>query len=162
MQTKAIEKEEFTIIGIAAKTSNAKEMSGQGIIGDQWDRFFTEGIADKIPNKTDRNILALYTDYESDRNGEYTFVLGAIVSDTTNIPQGMVSKKVPAGRFKVITSDKGPVQNIVIKSWQQIWSMEDGSELGGKRSYQADYEVYDERSRDPQNAEVDIYLGIQK
>jgi len=30
-----IEQSSFTIIGIAARTTNAKEMSGEGVIGDQ-------------------------------------------------------------------------------------------------------------------------------
>jgi predicted transcriptional regulator YdeE len=32
--------------------------------------------------------------------------------------------------------------------------------FGGKRAYIADFEVYDERSRDPDNTIVDIYIGI--
>jgi predicted transcriptional regulator YdeE len=158
---KTIEQKDFYIVGITARTSNTKEMSGKGIIGSQWSRFFTEGIHDKIPNKADSNILAIYTDYESDRNGEYTFILSAKVLDTSDIPDGMEARKVPAGRYSVVTSAKGSVGDVVVQSWQKIWSMEDKSELGSKRMYKADYEVYDERSRDPQNSQVDIYVGVK-
>ena len=59
METKTIQQKEFSVIGIAARTSNVKEMSGKGIIGAQWSRFFTESILDKIPNKADSNILGV-------------------------------------------------------------------------------------------------------
>ena len=49
---------------------------------------------------------------------------------------------------------------IVVEAWQKIWQMSD-SELGGVRSYIADFEIYDERAFDPQNAVVDIYIGIK-
>jgi len=106
-------------------------------------------------------LAALYTDYASDRNGDYTFFIGAKVSDTSAIPAAMVAKRVPAGKFAVVTSAQGAVQNVVPKAWQQIWSLEDKSELGGARSYNADFEVYDQRSRDPQDSQVDVYVGIQ-
>ena len=59
----------------------------------------------------------------------------------------MVANKVPAGRFAVVTSAKGPVQNVVPQVWQQIWTLEDQAQLGGTRSYKVDFEVYDQRSR---------------
>lgn len=68
----------FTIVGISARTNNAQEIAGKGIIPQQWQKFFKEGILEKIPNKASPTIYAVYTDYESDRNGEYTFLIGAI------------------------------------------------------------------------------------
>jgi predicted transcriptional regulator YdeE len=65
------------VVGISTRTTNAKEMSGKGVIAQQWDRFMKEGLLSKIPNKVDSNILAVYTDYESDANGAYTYVIGA-------------------------------------------------------------------------------------
>jgi predicted transcriptional regulator YdeE len=73
----------------------------------------------------------------------------------------MVANKVPAGRFAGVTSAKGPLQNVVPQAWQQIWILEDKAQLGGNRSYKADFEVYDQRSRDPQDSQVDIYVGIK-
>jgi predicted transcriptional regulator YdeE len=103
----------------------------------------------------------VYTDYASDRNGEYTFFIGAKVSDASAIPAGMVVKRVPAGKYAIVTSAKGPVQNVVPQAWQQVWSLEDNSALGGARAYKADFELYDQRSRNPQDSQVDIYVGIK-
>jgi predicted transcriptional regulator YdeE len=62
MNPKVVEQTGFTVIGIAARTSNAKEMTADGMIGKQWGRFFQDGILGKIPNKADQSIVAVYTD----------------------------------------------------------------------------------------------------
>ena len=160
MTPKIVEQTEFTVIGISVRTSNAKEMSGNGVISQQWDRFMKEGLLSGIPNKVDSNILAIYTDYESDANGAYTFMIGAKVSSAHSVPPGMVAKKVPAGKYAVFISEKGFVGKVVPQTWSRIWAMPRSS-LGGNRAYRADFELYDQRAADPHNAEVDIYVGIK-
>ena len=157
---KIVEEKEFTMVGISTRTMNAKEMSGKGVIAQQWDRFMKEGLLSKIPNKVDSNILAVYTDYESDANGAYTYLIGARVSSTDGVPAGMVAKKIPAGRYAVFISEKGFVGKVVPETWSRIWAVPK-SAAGGNRAYQADFEVYDQRAADPQNAQVDIYVGIK-
>ena len=76
MKPKIVEQPEFSIIGIQVRTSNAKETTGQGDIPKQWSKFYKEGIADKIPNKLDSTIYAVYTNYASDYNGAYDFIIG--------------------------------------------------------------------------------------
>jgi predicted transcriptional regulator YdeE len=161
MQPKILEVKEFSVIGIEARTNNAKEMTDGGVIPKQWNRFFAEGILDRIPNKADPTIYALYTDYASNRNGDYSFMIGAKVDDTAVIPPGMVAKKVLAGKYAVVTSTRGPVQKVVPQAWQEVWSLEDKSQLGGARAYRTDFEVYDQRSRDPQDSQIDIFIGIK-
>jgi predicted transcriptional regulator YdeE len=138
--------EEFQVIGVAARTTNAREMTGDGVIPKMWA---------KPPQLPDSAIIALYTDYESDEHGEYTFVLGSKAAAANEIPDGKVLKTVPAGRYAVFTSDRGPVQRIVVETWQRIWS-----DLQS-RSFVADFEVHDQRAADPTNAVVDIYVGVK-
>src|SRR5713226_8240573 len=102
-----VEGKEFSVIGIEARTNNAKEMTNAGVIPKQWGKFLAEGILDKIPNKIDPTIYAVYTDYASDRNGDYTFFIGARVSKTSSIPAGMVARRIPAGKYTVVTSARG-------------------------------------------------------
>jgi predicted transcriptional regulator YdeE len=161
MKPTVVEQEEFQVIGILARTSNSREMSGQGVIGVQWGKFFKDGIMDKIPHKADSTIYAVYTVYESDRNGEYDFVIGAKVTSAVDVPPGMVARKIPRGRYAVVPSAKGPVQQVVPQAWQQVWGLEDNQQLGGARAYKADFEVYAERSRDPQNSQVDLHIGLK-
>ncbi|MGB8066056.1 MAG: GyrI-like domain-containing protein [Candidatus Sulfotelmatobacter sp.] len=160
MNPKVVERGGFTVVGIAARTSNAREMTADGIIGKQWGRLMQEGLLAKIPNKADRNIVAVYTDYASDHNGEYTYVLGARVKSDGNVPAGMVAKKTPAGRFAVFTSEKGPTAKVVPETWMKINSLPQPA-VGGDRVYRADYEIYDERAADPANSQVDVYVGIK-
>ena len=160
MIPKVIEEAGFIVLGISIRTSNAEEMSGRGLIPQQWDHFMQEGLLNKIPNKVDSNILAVYSDYESDANDAYTFMIGARVRSANDLPQGMVAQKVPAGRYAVFTSEKGFVGKVVPDTWSRIWTVPKSSPAG-KRAYRVDFEVYDHRAADPQNAQVDIYVGIK-
>jgi predicted transcriptional regulator YdeE len=158
--SKIVDQSGFLFIGIAARTNNAKEMSGEGVIADLWERVMAGGIIEQIPNRTDSNILAMYTDYESDANGEYTFIIGAKVTSIDSIPEGMVTIQVPEARYAIFTSEQGTVWKVVPEVWQKIWSTS-LSEMGSERAFLADFEIYDERAADPQNASVDVWVGIE-
>lgn len=143
-----IEQESFYVMGIEARTNNSLEAGPNGIIPKQWEKFISQKLAELIPDSVSQMVIAGYTDYESDVTGDYTFFLGVKVKSTKSIPEGMVVKKVPAGKFKIFTSDEGPVWETVPSIWKKIWA----TKLN--RSYQFDYEVYDGRSV------VDVYIGI--
>ena len=160
MNPKVVEEAGFSVIGIAERTTNVREMSGEGVIGKQWGRFMQESLLAQIPNKADTSIIAVITDYASDKDGEYTHLIGARVTSTADVPEGMVVKKVPAGKYAIFTSEKGPVAQVVVGTWQKIWA-QPKSAPGGNRAYKADYEVYDERAMDPQNAQMDVHVGIK-
>src|SRR6266567_4693965 len=107
MTPKVIQEAGFTVVGISARTSNAREMTANGVIGPMWGRLMPDSLLARIPNKADSNIVAMYTDYASDHNGEYTYVLGARVASDADVPAGMVARKIPAGKYAVFTSEKG-------------------------------------------------------
>ena len=160
-QIRTVDQKEFTVIGISARTGNAQEAAGNSVIAKQWDKFYKEGILDKIPNKTDPAIYVVYSDYASDRNGDYTYIIGAKVSHASTVPLGMVAKTVSAGKYAVVTSERGPIPKVIVEAWQRIWSLEDQGQLGGKRAYKTDFEVYDQRASDPQDSQIDIYVGVK-
>jgi predicted transcriptional regulator YdeE len=160
MNPKIVEMQEFIVAGITARTSNSKEMTADSVIGKQWARLVEEGLLAKIPNKADASIVAVYTDYASDKDGEYTYVLGTRVTSDGGLPPGIVSKKIPAGKFAVFTTEQGPGPKVVPGMWMRINSLPK-SAVGADRTYRADYETYDERARDPQNLQVDVYVGIK-
>ena len=160
MNSRVVQQDGFTVIGISARTNNARESTPDGVIGKQWARFMQEGVLAKIPNKLDHSVVAVYTDYASDHNGDYTFILGAKVSSATDVPRGMAAKIIPAGRYAVFTSEKGPGSKVVPELWMKINSLPK-SAPGGDRAYRADFEIYDERAADPQNLQMDVYVGIE-
>jgi len=149
----------FTMVGISVRTSNAKEQQDSQI-GKQWARLMKENVLAAIPNRADQNTVAVYTDYARDANGDYTYVLGARVTKVDQIPAGMVAQKVPASKYAVFTSDRGPVQKVVVATWTRIWNTPKDA-LGGNRAFKTDYELYDQRAQNPADAVVDIYIGIR-
>lgn len=149
----------FTVIGISARTDNAKESTPDGIIPKQWQKFFSEGMPAKIPDTNGANLYAVYTDYASDHNGEYAYVVGAGVKDGTAAPSGMVARRVLTGQYAVFTTEIGPFAKVVPAAWQRIFKLEEEGKL--KRAYNTDFEIYDQRAQNPQNAQIDIYVGLK-
>jgi predicted transcriptional regulator YdeE len=82
-----------------------------------------------------------------------------MVREGTAAPAGMVAKTLPGGRFAVLTSDRGPLPKVVPGVWQKVWKLEDEKKI--QRSYKADFEIYDTRAQDPQNAQMDLYAGMK-
>jgi predicted transcriptional regulator YdeE len=160
MNPKILQVQGFTVVGITARTNNAKEMRAAGAIGKLWGRLMQENLLEKIPNRADENIVAIYTDYASDKDGDYTYILGAKVSRDSGIPAGMVAKQILSGKHAVFTSERGPSSKVVPEIWQKINNLPK-TVPGGDRTYQSDFEVYDERARDPQDAVVDVYVGVR-
>jgi predicted transcriptional regulator YdeE len=160
----------FYVVGISARTNNAAEFAGNGVIGKLWHTFFSQSLLSQIPNRVDEDIVAVYFDYASDKDGEYSFLLGARVNNLDHVPDEMVGYELPAQTYALFTSEKGQMPGVEIALWQQIWRQpdvakggdgadEDAGEL--TRAYIADYVVYDKRSHDPINAIVDIYIGLK-
>ncbi len=155
-----IEKDAFNVVGVTARTSNANESTAQAKIPHLWSAFYEQNITQHISNQVNRAVTyGLYSDYESDVNGHYTLTLGMEVSATDEIPEGMEAKSIPAAKYLVFTSEKGPITEVVIKAWQDIWAWFANSQE--ERTYTGDFEKYDERCANPNEAQVDIYIAIK-
>ena len=101
---------------------------------------------------------SVYTEYESDETGDYTYFIGEEVSDLGAQDQNQfIPLAIPASRYQKFTTAPGQMPEVVIKAWQAIWQM-GSSDFGGERRYLADFEVYDHRASDPAQAVVDIYI----
>jgi predicted transcriptional regulator YdeE len=150
----------FHLAGLATRTNNAAEMSGSGKIGSIWESFLQPGLATKIPNKMGVDLIAVYTEYETDHTGHYTYMLGLPVLSAEALPTNLTVKHVSPGRYAVFTSERGPVVKVVQEVWQRIWSISE-RELGGQRAFQTDFEIYDQRATDPENAQIDVYIGLR-
>jgi predicted transcriptional regulator YdeE len=68
-------------------------------------------------------------------------------------------RKVETGPYAMILTDKGAMPGVLQAAWARIWKMTP-TELGGKRTFATDYEVYDQRSANPQDAQVEIRIGL--
>src|SRR5690242_4522913 len=103
----------FTVIGIAERTNNAKGAGPGGVIPKQWQKYFEEGVAENIPNKLGSSTYARYPDYASDHNCYYTFIIGVKVKRSTAPPRGMTASDVLSGRYATLTTDLGPLPQVV-------------------------------------------------
>lgn len=148
----------FNVIGISICTTNQAAFE-QDTIQKLWKDFFTNDILSKIPNKIDDAIIALYYNYESDKDGAYNLLIGARVSSLDKIPTSLIGQYVPAQKTNVFVSKQGLLSNIVLDLWKNIWAQEDEKNLD--RSYLFDYELYDERCHDPKKAVMAIHVGIK-
>jgi len=149
----------FTVLGYWVRTSGQKEAGGSGLIPQLWQRVMEEGLLDNVPHRADTNFTAVYTDYSSDQNGEYTYVLGDRVTSVDKVPDGMMAVTVPAGKYAVIASDTGSLPDVLPKLWQRIFAMSP-AQLGGERAFKADYEIFPE-GFDWQNAQIAAHLGLK-
>ena len=148
------------IVGIQIRTNNALELSGAGQIGHLWQRFFTQKYDAQIPNRIGNDLYVVYSNYESNEYGEYDYLIGSPVSSVESLPVGMTFAAIATGDYAVVTTDKGAVTRMVPGKWKEIWQMP-AEELGGKRAFLTDYEVYGAKATNPYQAEVDIYLGLE-
>lgn len=119
-----IEKPAFTLVGLEGRTSNEKEVSGNGIVGQIIAQYYGEQLFAKIPDQSPPGFsFSLMSDYASDQNGEYTFTMGVPVEKTEGeLPDGVVIKNIPASRYAVFVSERGPMPNVIIDLWSKIWS----------------------------------------
>lgn len=149
----------FTVVGISVRTDNKKEAGGTGEIPQIWQRAMQEGLLANIPHRTDNNFTVVYTNYASDQNGEYTYVLGVRVSSVDKVPDGMKTVNVAAGKYAVFESEQGSLPEVMPKVWQRINSTPP-SDMGGQRAFKTDYEVYPE-GFDWQNSQIPVYIGLK-
>ncbi|MFM1651021.1 GyrI-like domain-containing protein [Brevibacillus sp. B_LB10_24] len=145
--------------GISVETDNEREMSGRGKIVSLWEQYRQEQVQQQICNRTDGNqTIALYSQYESDETGLYTYSIGSFVDSLEGRENQLAGIVIPPAAYAVFTSRKGPLAEVVLETWQVIWEWSKG---GVQRAFTADFEVYDERAADPSLAQVDIFIALK-
>lgn len=135
----------FYVAGWQVRTCNADEAGSNGKIGPLWQRIMQQNLVGQISNRSDGALIVVYSNYASDEKGEYDYLVGARVRSVENLPTGMTWRKVEPGTYAVILTDKGQMPGVLQAAWARIWKMAPG-ELGGKRAFVTDYEIYDGRS----------------
>jgi predicted transcriptional regulator YdeE len=125
------------ITGLTVRTSNARERdAGTALLPGLWGRFMaaTAGVQSEPPAP----VFSVYTDYESDANGEYTVVLGREAGPS---PLEQRTVRVMPGRYAVFTST-GAIPAAVVAGWQEVWTYfaRPGAPA---RAYTTDFEYYD-------------------
>ena len=68
--------------------------------------------------------------------------------------KGLSTLVIPAQKYALQVA-KGKMPDCIANTWRDIWRS------GTKRNYGFDFEVYGEKGRDPNNAEIDVYISIR-
>lgn len=146
--------ESFKLIGLKLnrKTKNENGQSGKDC-GELWQKFEENRITELIPNKISNAVYAVYYDYESDENGLFSYFIGCKVDNNTEPPKNLDEIIIPEQNYHKETA-KGQMTGCISDAWTKIWN----SNLNRKFGF--DFEIYDERSYDWNNAEIDIFLSI--
>ena len=161
MKKTLVKKSEIKLVGMSLRTNNKNEMNPEtskiaGLAG----KFWSEQLAEKIMNRKNGGVtFSVYTEFDSDEHGDYTYFIGEEVDSFENIPAAFCQLIIAPTTYQKFTTEPGKMPEVVINAWQQIWQMT-ANDLDGRRIYQADFEVYDQRAHDPMNTIVDIYIGI--
>lgn len=158
-----IKKPQIKLMGICVRTSYQNELDKMtGNIFPCVQRYFHGSLFEKIPNRVKPGTtFCAYTNYESDYTGAYTYFIGEEVSSfESSLPEGFQILTIPKQQYVKFTTSPAPMPDVIINAWQYIWKKSQ-EELGGKRSYQTDFEIYDERASDHQNIILDLYVGIE-
>jgi predicted transcriptional regulator YdeE len=150
-----IKLKEFQLIGLALKTKTTNE-NGQSAIdcGNLWQQFDNGDYAEKIPGKLSNEIFAVYHNYEGDHTKPFSYFIGCKVKDDTEIPDDLDGLRIPNGVYEKLVA-KGKMPDCVADAWKEIWRSNQ------PRAYDTDFEVYDEKSTDWNDAEVAIFISVK-
>lgn len=159
---KIVDRPAFRLMGLAARTSNAAEGDpATAKIKTLWERFSFESLPGHIPHQTTPGVIyGLYCDFEAGVEGAYTVLAGCEVRAGAEAPGTLETRDVPAARYAVFTSPRGPMPDIVIDAWSEIWAM-GPEQLGGERAFSGDFEVYDERAVHTHDAQIEIWISLK-
>lgn len=149
-----ITKPAFRLVGLQLDKETTNE-NGQSSIdcGNLWQKFEQSLIAEKISGKVDDTLYAVYFDYEGDHTKPFSYFIGCKVSPNEPVPEGLSSLEIPEQKYSPIIA-KGQMPDCIANSWKNIWA----SDMN--RTYNYDLEIYDERSKNWSNAEVEILVSV--
>jgi len=136
--------ESINIYGFSTCTKNRDEFDEKTAkIPAMWQAFYASPLAKQT------EIYGIYSNYESDANGFYTVTAG--VSDAQS-KTGLNEMIIQSGSYLVFENE-GPMPEIVIKTWQQIWEYFTYT-TSYQRKFLTDFELYTSKDK------VAVYIGI--
>jgi predicted transcriptional regulator YdeE len=143
------QKNNIQIVGLELRTANTEAMQ---TIPPFWQKFYQEGILQKIPNRVSDDVYAVYTNLENEgknNEGVYSLIIGAEVRKIGTLPKNFVSTVIKPSKRAVFEVEKGHPEKVGEK-WLEIWQTTDI-----KKTFLSDYELYHA------SGEIEIYLGIK-
>ena len=149
LEPKIVEKGEFRVVGIPYYGSNQN-----GEIPKLWGVYNQR--YGEIKNKVNFEVCFGVCDPGMSEDGKFHYTICTEVNSFQDVPEGMITKVVPGGKFLVFTYN-GPVEKIgnLYKEIYGTWIPNSQYEV----EMRPDFEYYDKRFCD--NGEMDLYIPIK-
>ncbi len=158
-----VDKPEMRIVGLEATFISAlsPDATNFAVIGPLWQRFMSMagGVANRIG---DAMYGIIYGRPENERAHphEMQYLAGVAVSSTAELPEGMVTRTIPAGTFAVFTH-RGPIKTIgdTVAEIYRVWLPQSQYQHAGI----ADVELYDRRFRmSDEDSEMEYWISVKR
>lgn len=147
--------EAFTVRGISAVIDNQDDRAAEQI-NTLWQSFFEQQVAQRIPNRANDVIYAVYSDYEGDHTKPYRLTIGyAAPSEAVSALTMLHAVQVGAGDYASLSA-RGEQPKALIETWVAVWE----SDLD--RAFKTDFEVYGPRFFEEGVHEVLVYIGLKE
>lgn len=132
--------------GLAVRTSNSLEQDPHTAqLPATWQRAASR-------HYQGGTTAAIYTDYQSNKDGLYTEVIGRTVASVEDLQTGDVLASLPAATYAKFRVE-GQLPQSVMAAWSAIWQAEAQGTL--HRAYTTDLELY------PEAGVVEVYVVVQ-
>ncbi len=138
------------LLGISTRTNNVNEKDKETHkIAPLWEKYDEENIYSKTLNKANNtSFYGLYSNYESDVNGDYDATVAVEVTKSKNNAMVIENKKY------LVFTKQGELPDICTELWEEIWDyFANNSEY--ERAYTIDFEKYSKENL------IDIYISIK-
>ncbi len=138
------------LLGISVRTNNANEKNQETHkIAPLWEKYDVDNIYSKTLNKANNtSFYGLYSNYESDVNGDYDATVAVEVTKTKNNAMVIENKKY------LVFTKQGELPEVCTELWEEIWDyFANNSEY--ERAYTIDFEKYSKENL------IDIYISIK-
>jgi AraC family transcriptional regulator len=161
LQPQIADKPVLIVVGLEASFLHAlsPETTNFKVIPPLWD-----ALCHRAPEVPDRVGQAMYgiiygrPEAERSHPHELQYIAAVAVNSTANIPPGMTSRTIPAGKFAVFTH-RGPINRIGDTCYEiyRVWLPQSAWQHAGI----ADVEVYDERfSPDGEDSVMEYWISV--
>jgi len=136
--------------GIGVRTNNENEKNEETQkIAPLWAKYDEENIFSKTLNKVNNtSFYGIYTNYESDVNGDYDAIVAVEVTKAKNNAIVIENKKY------LVFKKEGELPEVAFELWTEIWEyFKNNSEY--ERAYSIDFEKYSKED------EIEIFISIK-
>jgi AraC family transcriptional regulator len=162
LQPQILEKRPLTVVGLETAFIHAlsPDATNVEVIGPLWERFIPR--ATEIRRRAGEEMYGvIYARPKAQRAhpDELMYLSGVAVSDVGELPDGMVSRTIPAGTFAVFVH-RGPIQGIreTVREIYRDWLPQSSYE----HAEIADVELYDHRfCLDSPDSEMEYWISVK-